>query len=259
MHVHDMFQLKGKIAIVTGGSVGLGAQMAMALAEAGADVVIAARKIDRCIDLARRLEHETGVRTLAVACDVADFKACENLINTTVEKLGDIDILVNNAGISWVTDAIDFPMDKWQRVMNLNVNGTFQLAMLAAKVMKDHGGGKIINIASIGALGGDYPEVVNSVVYTSSKGAVLTMTKDLAVKWARYGITVNAICPGWFPTNLNRQLLTDLAERLIPRIPLGRYGGEEDLKGLIVFLASPASNYITGQYIVIDGGQTALT
>lgn len=258
MHVRDLFQLNGKIAIITGGSVGLGAQMATALAEAGADVVIAARKVDRCVELASMLER-LGIRALPVACDVSKAEDCQRLVDMTVQEFGGLDILVNNAGISWIAPAIDFPMDKWQRVMNLNVNGTFQLAQMAARTMKDRGGGKIINMCSIGAFGGDYPENVDSIVYTTSKGAVLTMTKDLAVKWARYGITVNAMCPGWFPTGLNDQHLKDMVPKLIPRIPLGRYGGDEDLKGLIVFLASRASDYMTGQYVIIDGGQSALT
>ncbi len=259
MHVRDMFRLNGKVAIVTGGSVGLGAQMATALAEAGADVVIGARKFDRCVAMSETLARDTGVRTLPVACDVSKAEDCRNLVDTTVRELGRVDILVNNAGISWIADAMDFPMDKWQRVMNLNVNGTFQLSAMAAKVMKGQGSGKIINMCSIGAFGGDFPENVNSIPYTTSKGAVLTMTKDLAVKWARYGIRVNAICPGWFPTGLNDRHLREMAGKLIPRIPLGRYGNDQDLKGLTVFLASAASDYMTGQCVIVDGGQKALT
>jgi NAD(P)-dependent dehydrogenase (short-subunit alcohol dehydrogenase family) len=259
MHVMEMFSLKNRVAVVTGGSVGLGAQMATALAEAGSDVVIAARKVDRCTSLAQKIAAESKVRAVPVACDVSNPDDCRRLIDVAVKELGRVDILVNNAGISWVADAMDFPMDKWQKVMNLNVNGTFQLSKMAAAVMKEQGGGKIINTCSIGAFGGDFPENVNSIVYTTSKGAVLTMTKDLAVKWARYGITVNAICPGWFPTSLNDQHLKDMAGKLIPRIPLGRYGNEEDLKGMTVFLASGASNYMTGQCVIIDGGQKALT
>lgn len=254
-----MFSLGGKVAIVTGGSAGLGAQMVTALAEAGSDVVIAARKVERCAALAEKIQEETGVKALPVACDVSREEDCRHLVDATLKTLGRLDILVNNAGIAWVSDALDFPLDKWQRVINLNLTGTFQLSQMAARVMKDHGGGRIINIASIGGFGGDFPENANSVAYTASKGAVITMTKDLAVKWARLGITVNAICPGWFPTSLNDVHLLELAPRLLPRIPLGRYGGKEDLKGLIVFLASAASSYMTGQCIVVDGGQTALT
>jgi NAD(P)-dependent dehydrogenase (short-subunit alcohol dehydrogenase family) len=257
MHVMDMFSLKGRVAVVTGGSVGLGAQMAEALAEAGADVVVAARKIDRSIATCAELE-KNDIRALPVACDVSKAEDCRNLVDLTMKTFGRLDVLVNNAGISWVTDALTFPMDKWQRVIALNVNGTFQLSAMAAMVMKEQGGGKIVNMGSIGAFGGDWPENVNSVAYSASKGAVLSMTRDLAVKWARHGITVNAICPGWFPTGLNEEHLKEMADRLIPRIPLGRYGGKEDLKGLIVLLSSRASDYMTGQYFVIDGGQTAL-
>ena len=258
MHVRDMFRLNGKVAIVTGGSVGLGAQMVIGLAEAGADVVIAARKQDRCTELASKL-GALGIRALPVACDVSKAEDCQRLVDTTVKELGRLDILVNNAGISWTADALDFPIDKWQRVINLNLTGTFQLSQMAARVMKGRGGGKIVNMASIGGFRGDFPENANSIAYTASKGGVMTMTKDLAVKWAPYAITVNAICPGWFPTSLNEQHLKEMADKLLPRIPLGRYGGEEDLKGLIVFLASAASDYITGECVVIDGGKTALT
>ncbi len=256
MNVKQLFDLSGKNAVITGGSVGLGAQMAEGLAEAGANVVIAARKVERCIELCERLEG-LGIKALPVACDVSIETDCQNLVDTAIRELGSIDILVNNAGISWVTDSLDFPMDKFQKVMNLNVNGTFQLSAIAAREMKKMGSGKIINIASIGGLGGDIPESVDSVPYTASKGAVINMTRDLAVKWARYGITVNAICPGWFPTSLNDKLLEAKADMLIPRIPLSRYGTDDDLKGAAVFLASDASKYMTGQYVVIDGGQTA--
>jgi NAD(P)-dependent dehydrogenase (short-subunit alcohol dehydrogenase family) len=257
MHVNDLFSLSKKTAIITGGSVGLGAQMAIALAEAGANTVIAARKIDRCIEMCNKLEN-TGVKSVPVACDVSRIEDCRNLTDSIIKEFGTIDILVNNAGISWIADSLEYPMDKWQKVLNLNITGTFQLSVIAAKTMKEKGGGKIINISSIGGFRGDYPENVDSVAYTASKGAVLTMTKDLAVKWAKYNINVNAICPGYFPTSLNREHLNKSSDRLLPRIPLGRYGKPDDLKGLIVFLSSSASDYITGQYIVVDGGQTAL-
>lgn len=258
MDVKEMFKLNGKVAVVTGGSVGLGAQMATAMAEAGANVVVAARKVDRCIELCKKLET-LGVRALPVACDASKIEDCQNLVDATMKEFGRLDILVNNAGISWVSDSLNFPMDKWQRVINLNVNGTFQLSAMAAKIMKEQGGGKIVNIGSIGGLRGDYPENADSVPYSASKGAVLAMTKDLAAKWARYNINVNAICPGWFPTSMNDKHLEGLAPKLLPRIPLGRFGGNDDLKGLIVFLSSAASNYITGQFVIVDGGQTSLT
>jgi NAD(P)-dependent dehydrogenase (short-subunit alcohol dehydrogenase family) len=256
MHVKDMFALNGKTAVVTGGAVGLGAQMAVALSEAGANVVIAARKTGRCAEMCARLERN-GVRSLAVGCDVSKIADCRELVESTIKEFTRLDILVNNAGVSWVADSLTFPMDKWQRVIDVNLTGTFQLSMLAARVMKEQGGGTIINMASIGGLRGDRAEHIDSVPYSASKGAILAMTRDLAIKWAPYGIRVNAICPGWFPTNMNHTHLEELADRLIPMIPLGRYGGSEDLKGAVVFLSSAASGYMTGQYIVVDGGQTA--
>lgn len=258
MNVMDMFSLKGKTAVITGGSVGLGAQMATALSEAGANVVIAARKVERCQELAGKLKANGG-GTLAVACDASKFEDCENLINATVKEFGTVDILINNAGISWVAPSLEYPMDKFQKVMNLNLNGVFQLSMLAARVMKENGGGKIINTASIGGFRGDYAKNVDSVAYTASKGAVINLTRDLACKWAEHNINVNSICPGWFPTSLNDQLLEDRKTEIMPRIPFGRYGTENDLKGITVLLASKASDYITGQNIVVDGGQTSLS
>ena len=225
--------------------------MASALAEAGANVVVAARKVERCVEMCTKLE-KNGVRAIPVACDVSEPEDCQNLVDVTMKEFCRLDILVNNAGISWVSDALEFPMDKWQKVINLNVNGTFQLSVMAARVMKEQGKGKIVNISSIGGFRGDFPENANSVAYTTSKGAILTMTKDLAVKWAQYGINVNAICPGWFPTSLNDKHLEEMADKLIPRIPLRRYGGSEDLKGLVVFLSSSASDYITGQFVVVN-------
>ncbi|MGI9952762.1 SDR family oxidoreductase [Moorellaceae bacterium AZ2] len=256
MHVRDLFSLAGKTAIVTGGSIGLGAQMAEALAEAGANVVVAARKVERCKEMCTRLEG-LGVRSIAVACDVSKAEDCEQLVKATVDEFGRIDILVNNAGMSWGADSLNYPLDKWRQVMEVNVTGVYQLSAMAARVMKEQGGGKIINVASIGGLRGDMPERVDAIAYSTSKGAVLAMTRDLAVKWARYGIYVNAICPGWFPTHMSSKALEKNRDVWLQKIPLGRFGAEDDLKGVIVFLSSAASNYITGQYIVIDGGLTA--
>ncbi|WP_258359119.1 SDR family oxidoreductase [Moorella sulfitireducens (nom. illeg.)] len=257
MHIRELFSLAGKTAIVTGGAAGIGVQISEALAEAGADIVIAARKIERCLDMGKQLEDKYGVRTLAVACDVSKPEDCENLVKKAADHFGRIDILVNNAGMSWGADSLNYPMDKWHQVMETNVTGLFYLSMLTARVMKEQGGGKIINIASIGGLLGDKPEFVDAIAYSTSKGAVITLTRDLAVKWARYGIYVNAICPGWFPTHMSEKALNKNREVLQDRIPLKRFGGENDLKGVIVLLSSAASDFITGQYIVVDGGTTA--
>jgi NAD(P)-dependent dehydrogenase (short-subunit alcohol dehydrogenase family) len=257
MRVMDMFDLTGKTAVVTGGSIGLGAQMATSLAEAGANLVVAARKVDRCVELCKKLEG-LGVRALAVACDASKADECQNLVDVTVKEFGTLDILVNNAGITWGADSMNFPMDKWHQILNLNLTGVFQLSAMAAKVMKEQGGGKIINISSLSSYGGTKPEDMDAVAYNTSKGAINTLTKDLAVKWASYGIYVNAIAPGFFPTHMSKSLLGKNADIYLSQVPFGRFGGEEDLKGAVVFLSSAASNFITGQIINVDGGQMAM-
>lgn len=257
MNVIQSFYLTGKTAVVTGGSIGLGAYMATALAEAGANVVIAARKVDRCIELGAELE-KLGVKTLAVACDVTKEEDCRNLVDAAVKEFGTIDILVNNAGLTWGGDSMTFAMKDWNKVMDLNLTGLFQLTQMVGRIMKEQGGGKIINVTSLGSYGGTKPEEMDAVAYNASKGAVNTLTKDLAVKWARHGIYVNAIAPGFFPTHMTGWILEKNAKYLLPRVPFGRFGGEEDLKGAVVFLASPASNFITGQIINVDGGEMAM-
>lgn len=257
MSIKDMFDLTGKTAVVTGGSIGLGAQLATGLAEAGANVVIAARKVERCIERCKQLEA-MGVRTLAVACNTTNADDCQQLIDLTVKEFGSLDILVNNAGITWAAHSLEYPMQRWQQVMDTNLNALFQLSVMAAKVMKKQGGGKIINLTSLSGYGGTLPEEMDTVAYNASKGAVNTLTKDLAVKWARYGIYVNAIAPGFFITHMSERLLEKNAERILPKVPFGRFGGNDDLKGAVVFLSSAASNYITGQIINVDGGQMAL-
>jgi len=257
MNVMEMFSLKGKTAVVTGGSIGLGAQMSTALAEAGANVVIAARKVDRCIELGTELE-KLGVQTLGVACDVSKEEDCQNLVDATVAKFGSLDILVNNAGITWGADSLNFPLKAWHKVMDLNLHGLFQLTQMAGRVMKEQGGGKIINITSLSSYGGTNPEEMDTVSYNASKGAVNTLTKDLAVKWARYGIYVNSIAPGFFRTHMTEWILDNNSDKLLPRVPFGRYGADTDLKGAVVFLASPASNFISGQIINVDGGEMAM-
>ena len=257
MNVKELFDLTGKTAVVTGGSIGLGAQMATGLAEAGANLVIAARKVERCAELCAKLE-ENGIRAIAVACDVSDPVSCQNLVDITVKEFGTLDILVNNAGYTWGADAMDYPMDKWQQVIDLNLTGLFQLSAMAAKVMKNQGRGKIINITSVAGTGGSMPEAQNTVAYNASKAAVITLTKDLACKWARYGIYVNAIGPGFFPTHMTGGALEKNQHLVLPRVPLNRLGNDDDLKGAVVFLSSAASDYVTGHILFVEGGQTAM-
>jgi NAD(P)-dependent dehydrogenase (short-subunit alcohol dehydrogenase family) len=254
MKVAELFDLTGKVAIVTGGSIGLGRQMAEALAEQGANVVIAARKVERCQEVADELAKEFGVKTLAVRCDVGVTEDCENLIAATVKEFGTVDIMVNNAGLSWGYPTLDYPVDKLEYMYKVNSVSTYICAKEAAKVMiEQKKPGKIINVASIGAIQGS--PTLEAIGYGASKAAVVSMTKELGVKLAKYNINVNAILPGWFVTHMTDRYL-NMSDRNAA-IPLLRYGGEDDLKGVAVLLASKASDYMTGQLIIVDGGVTA--
>jgi gluconate 5-dehydrogenase len=252
----ELFDLSGRTAIVTGGGSGIGRQMATGLAEAGANVVLCARKVERCEDAAAELEA-LGVRALAFACDVRDPDDVNAVVYQTRVELDRIDILVNNAGTSWGASAEDHPLEGWQKVIDVNLTGVFLFAQAAGRAMIEEGGGKIVNIASVAAFGGAPPELMNAVAYNASKAGVVGFTRDLATKWARHGINVNAIAPGWFPSDMNKVLLDARPDAYLEHIPLRRFGGPDDLKGAVVFLASPASDYVTGQVVVVDGGQSA--
>jgi NAD(P)-dependent dehydrogenase (short-subunit alcohol dehydrogenase family) len=252
----ELFDLSGRTAIVTGGGSGIGRQMATGLAEAGANVVLCARKVERCEAAAAEIEA-LGVRALAFACDVRDPDDVNAVVYQTRVELDRIDILVNNAGTSWGAAAEDHPLEGWQKVIDVNLTGVFLFAQAAGRAMIEQQGGKIVNIASVAAFGGAPPELMNAVAYNASKAGVVGFTRDLATKWARHGINVNAIAPGWFPSDMNKVLLDAQPDAYLEHIPLRRFGGADDLKGAVVFLASPASDYVTGQVVVVDGGQTA--
>jgi NAD(P)-dependent dehydrogenase (short-subunit alcohol dehydrogenase family) len=256
MKPSELFDLSGKVAIVTGGGTGIGRQMAQGLAEAGADVVLCARKPERCEQAAEELRG-LGVRSLGLRCDVREPAEVEAVVERTRVELGRIDVLVNNAGTSWGAPAEDYPLEGWQKVIDVNLTGVFLMSQAAGRVMIEQQGGKIVNIASVAGLGGAPPELMNAVAYTTSKGGVITFTRDLATKWAQHGITVNAIAPGWFPSDMNKVLLEAQGDAYLEHIPLRRFGGPDDLKGAVVFLASRASDYVTGQTLVVDGGQSA--
>jgi len=256
MDARALFDLSGKTAIVTGGGSGIGRQMAQALAEGGANVVLCARKVERCEQAAAEIA-ELGVRTLALRCDVREPDDVHAVVERTRAALGRIDVLVNNAGTAWGAPPEEMPLQGWQKVIDVNLTGVFLFAQAAGRAMiADGRGGKIVNIASVAGLGGAPPEVMNAIPYNASKGGVIAFTRDLACKWARHGINVNAIAPGWFPSEMSRVVL-DQNPGLVERIPLRRYGGTDDLKGVILFLASPASDYVTGHTLVVDGGQSA--
>ncbi|WP_243113718.1 SDR family oxidoreductase [Desulfofundulus salinus] len=253
MKVQELFNLEGKVAVVTGGSSGLGEQASVALAEAGASVGVVARKVERCESTAERL-RSVGVKAIAVKCDVSKPADIDAMVESVLKEFGRIDILVNSAGVTWGAPAEDYPLERWQQILNVNVTGTFLCCQKVSRVMIGQRYGKIINLASIASFRGAEPEVMDAVGYQTSKGAVAIMTRDLAAKWARYGINVNAIAPGWFRTHMTRSFLEIKGEMVLKHIPLRRFGGEEDLKGAVVFLASEASRYVTGHVLCVDGG-----
>jgi NAD(P)-dependent dehydrogenase (short-subunit alcohol dehydrogenase family) len=255
MNTRQLFDLSGRVAIVTGGSVGLGRQMAEGLAEMGASIVVCARKKERCEQAAKELRN-LGVETLALGCDVKDPASIQSVVDTAVSKFGRIDVLINNAGTSWGAPVQEMRLEQWNKVIETNLTGTFLFAQAAGKFMVNERRGKIINIASVAGIRGAPPEF-QAIGYHASKGGVIAFTRDLACKWGIHNIQVNAIAPGWFPTNMSAVVIEKNKETFLRRIPLGRFGSDDDLKGAAVFLASDASNYVTGQVLVVDGGQSA--
>jgi NAD(P)-dependent dehydrogenase (short-subunit alcohol dehydrogenase family) len=255
MTVKQLFDLSGRVAIITGGAVGLGRQMADGLAEMGTNLVLCARKKERCQQAAEEFER-LGVKTLAFACDVKDRASIQEVVDTTRAQFGRIDILINNAGVSWGAPVEEMTLEQWNRVIETNLTGTFLCSQAVGKVMIGQRQGNIINIASVAGLGGS-PAKLQAIGYSASKGGVITFTKDLACKWAQHGIRVNAIAPGWFPTHMSEGWIKREGESLLERIPMRRFGSESELKGAAVFLASDASSYVTGHVLVVDGGQSA--
>jgi gluconate 5-dehydrogenase len=253
VRVQELFDLTGKVAIITGGATGLGRQMAEGLAEMGANLVLCARKVERCEEAAAELS-QLGVRAIGLRCDVTNQDEVNAVVEQTRAEFGHIDILINNSGRTWGAPAENMGLDDWQKVINTNVTGTFLCSQAAGRVMIEQGGGKIINITSIAGLTGAPPEIADVIGYSTSKGAVIAFTRDLACKWARHNINVNAIAPGWFRTHMSEWVLDHRSEAIKPFIPLGRFGGPDELKGAVVYLASAASNYMTGQVLIVDGG-----
>jgi NAD(P)-dependent dehydrogenase (short-subunit alcohol dehydrogenase family) len=255
MNSTQIFDLAGRVAIVTGGSVGLGRQMAEGLAEMGAHLVLCARKQERCLKTAEELQ-QLGVQVLALGCDVKDPASISEVVDATMKHFGRIDILINNAGTSWGAPTEEMTLAQWNKVVETNLTGTFLFSQAAGKVMISQRRGKIINIASIAGLRGSPPEL-SAIGYTSSKGGVIAFTRDLAWKWGIHGIRVNAIAPGWFPSDMSQKVIERHQAKLLASIPLGRFGSSQDLKGAAIFLASDASDFVTGHTLVVDGGQSA--
>ena len=255
MKTIDMFNLKGKTAIVTGASSGLGVVFAQALAEMGANLELAARRIEKLNEVASNLKP-LSAKVRPFSCDVSKQEDVQSLVDDTVKTFGRLDIIVNNAGVAAMSPATDISVEEWNKVVAVNLTGVFLCARTAARQMIKQGGGKIINIASIyGAVGDVFP----ASPYYATKGAVINMTRDLAVEWAPYNIKVNAIAPGFFPSEMTEAIFKDpgYLEYIRKQTPLGRPGNPEDLKGAVVYLASSASDYVTGQTIFVDGGWTA--
>lgn len=257
--IQQLFDLHGKTALVTGGSRGLGLQLAEALGEAGARLVISARKAKDLEESAAHLRAR-GIDVHGIAADCSDQADIERLAREAVEHLGHVDILVNNAGAAWGAPAEDHPIDAWDKVMNLNVRGYFLLSQQIGRLsMIPRKYGRIINISSITGLGGN-PKSIKTIAYNTSKAAVINFGRALACEWGVHGITVNAICPGFFPSKMSDGLLKSIGlDEMASHAPLNRLGDDEDLKGTCVLLASDAGKHITGQWLAVDGGVSVVT
>ncbi len=248
----SLFDLSGRVAVVTGGNGGIGLGMAQGMAAAGAAVVVAARNREKSEAAVASLTA-SGARSAFIALDVADPASCRALVRDTVERFGRLDILVNNAGMSIRKPPEDYAVEEWRAVLDTNLTGPLVCCQAAHPVMKRNGGGKIINIGSMMSLFG----AAYAAAYSASKGGIVQLTRSLATAWAKDNIQVNAVLPGWIDTELTitaREQVAGLHERILRRTPAGRWGVPQDLAGIAVFLAAPASDFVTGAAIPVDGG-----
>jgi len=256
MTVKQLLDLSGRVALVTGGSRGLGLQIAEALGEMGASVVLTARKRDELASAVSHLEKQKA-QAFSYVCDLADREAIPPVADEILKKFGKVDILVNNAGATWGAPAEEHPLEAWDKLVSLNLTGAFVITqIIGRKSMIPARWGRIINVASIAGLMGQDPRIVRTIAYNTTKGGLVNFTRALAAEWGQHGITVNAICPGFFPSRMTRATLDKMSEFLLENTPNRRLGNDEDLKGLAVLLASEASRHITGQAIAVDGGAT---
>ncbi|MFW8627714.1 SDR family oxidoreductase [Deinococcus sp. ME38] len=254
MALKDLFNLTGKTALITGGSRGLGLQIAEALGEYGATVVLTARKQHE-LDEAKAHLAGLGITAHVYANDLGAFDTIDPLVERIHAEVGPIDILVNNAGATWGSPTVDHPLDAWMKVMNVNVNGLFLITQSVLKrCMLPAGKGRIVNVASVAGLQGNDPRMAPTVAYNTSKGAVVNFTRALAAEMADKGVTVNSICPGYFPTKMTKGTLAYGEQSILEATPMHRLGTDQDLKGLALLLSSDASAYMTGQNIAVDGG-----
>lgn len=253
----ELFDLSGKAAIVTGGGRGLGFALAEALAEAGCDLMLCSRKAVNCQEAARKLKR-LGVNAVGKKCDITDSSDVAQLRDAALKAFGKIDILINNSGAAWGAPTEDYPLKGWQKVINVNVTGTFLCSQIIGKSMIIEGKGKIISLSSIFSTVGAPSNVMDAIAYNTSKGAVEAFTRDLAVKWAKYQICVNTIAPSFIETDLTRETMQKGGKHILDLVPMGRFGVPADLKGAVIFLSSAASDYITGTTIYVDGGYRAM-
>jgi len=252
--ISELFSLKGRTAIVTGGSRGIGLEMAEGLAEAGAALMLCARR-DEWLTPTVADMRKRGFRVEGLRCDVAKAADVQAVVDATVSAFGKVDILVNNAGVTWAAEPEDMPLDKWQKVVDINLTGAFLFAQAAGRVMLKHEWGRIINIASISGMQASV-HGPHYAPYAATKAGLMGLTRELAASWARKNIRVNAIAPGFFHSRLADGAIQMTEPAIKANNPIPRVGNEGELKGVAVFLASDASNYITGQTIVVDGGRT---
>ncbi len=255
--VMQMFRLEGRTALVTGGSRGLGEEMAQGLAEAGANVYLVARR-EKWLTPAIENLRAAGARVAGSVCDVTNAEQVKETVRKAAEAFGPVDILVNNAGATWGAPAEEMPLDKWESVIATNLTGAFLFSQECAKGMIARRYGRIINVASIAGLRGSLPRGIHCAGYVAAKGGLIALTKELACKWAQHNIRVNAIAPGFFPTRMTEGVLPGLMADIQQNVPLGRPGRDGEIKGVAVFLASDASNYVTGQTLAVDGGSTVV-
>lgn len=255
--LHKLFDLTGRVAIVTGGSRGLGIQIASALGEYGATLALVSRKKNDLDEAVASLAAE-GITAHAFAANLGAGGHAA-LTDAILARLGRVDILVNNAGATWGAPAEDHPLEAWNKIIDLNVTGLFLLTQsIAKKAFLPLGKGAVVNVASIEGFLGHHPERTGTIAYNTAKGAVINMTRALAAEWGPKGIRVNALAPGFFPSKMTEATLAEFGARFLHETPLGKFGGDTDLMGAAVLLASDAGGHITGQTIVVDGGSTII-